>query len=155
MTHLVQSWQPHSVQRSQDPRGTLFHMESLAKDTLLSRQRWKRLSSLPLAAFYYLMLILLCSSLLQYFLEKKNKNKKTKKLSFKIGLRTHMLQVKSRGLNLNSKFITRKNCSHENNTPFRVVKSCEHSVTWTWIFPWSWEKWSQLCYSAILLSKFG
>ena len=93
MTHLVQSWQPHSVQRSQDPRGTLFHMESLARDTLLSRQRWKRLSSLPLAAFYYLMLTLLCPSLLQHFFGKqkqkqKQKQNKTKKkqLLFKIGL---------------------------------------------------------------------
>ena len=126
MTHLVQSWQLHSVQRSQDPRGTLFHMESLARDTLLSRQRWKRLSSLPLAAFYYLTLTLLCPSLLQYFFEKK-KNKQICYL--KLDFRTHMLQVKSRGFNLNSKFIMRKNCSHENNTTFRVVKSFEHSAT--------------------------
>ena len=96
MTHWVQSWQPHSDQRFQDPRGTLFHMESLAKRTLLSRQRWKRLSSLPLVAFYYLTLTLLCPSLLQYF---------WKNCYFKLNFGTHMLQIKSRGLNLNSEFI--------------------------------------------------
>lgn len=111
---MVQSWQPQSFQSPQGPRGTLCHTESFAEGPLPSRQMWKRLSSLPLAAFCYLAPTLLCHSLLQYF---------WKNSCLRLDFRTHVLQAKSGGLNLNSEFITRKSCNHKDNTTFRVVRS--------------------------------